>query len=129
MVRARLAFQVNGQHVYSGIVHTVTSIVRTVRSHQPCGFAARPPAWLLVPTGGSPVSFQEGGVRALYKGLAPTVLGMVPYAGEARILYLPVTGNLRMIRHKILQHTRIVYEKWLLVITSELFRAHSEKKK
>ncbi|CAN7991608.1 unnamed protein product [Ixodes pacificus] len=52
MVRARLAFQVNGQHVYSGIVHTVTSIVRT-----------------------------EGGVRALYKGLAPTVLGMVPYAG------------------------------------------------
>ncbi|XP_064457375.1 solute carrier family 25 member 16-like [Ornithodoros turicata] len=52
MVRARLAFQVNGEHVYSGIIHTVTSIVRT-----------------------------EGGVRALYKGLSPTVLGMVPYAG------------------------------------------------
>ncbi|KAG0444512.1 hypothetical protein HPB47_013715, partial [Ixodes persulcatus] len=81
MVRARLAFQVNGQHVYSGIVHTVTSIVRTVRSCRLRGFAARPSAWPLVSTGGSPVSFQEGGVRALYKGLAPTVLGMVPYAG------------------------------------------------
>ncbi|XP_075547309.1 solute carrier family 25 member 16-like isoform X2 [Dermacentor variabilis] len=52
MVRARLAFQVNGHHIYNGIFHVVTSIVKT-----------------------------EGGVRALYKGLSPTVLGMVPYAG------------------------------------------------
>lgn len=52
MVRARLAFQVNGHHIYTGIVHVVTSIVKT-----------------------------EGGIRALYKGLSPTVLGMVPYAG------------------------------------------------
>lgn len=26
-------------------------------------------------------SFQEGGILALYKGLTPTVIGMIPYAG------------------------------------------------
>ncbi|XP_054721054.1 solute carrier family 25 member 16-like [Uloborus diversus] len=52
VVRARLAFQVTGEHVYSGIVDTLSCIFKT-----------------------------EGGMRALYKGLSPTVLGMVPYAG------------------------------------------------
>lgn len=52
VVRARLAFQVTGEHVYTGIVHTMTSIVKT-----------------------------EGGFRALYKGLSPTIMGMIPYAG------------------------------------------------
>ncbi|XP_035231354.1 graves disease carrier protein-like isoform X2 [Stegodyphus dumicola] len=52
VVRARLAFQVTGEHVYTGIVHTLFCIFRT-----------------------------EGGMRALYKGLSPTVLGMIPYAG------------------------------------------------
>ncbi|KAG8188079.1 hypothetical protein JTE90_014317 [Oedothorax gibbosus] len=52
VVRARLAFQVTGEHVYSGIYDTLTCIFRT-----------------------------EGGMRALYKGLSPTVLGMIPYAG------------------------------------------------
>ncbi|XP_003743297.1 graves disease carrier protein homolog [Galendromus occidentalis] len=52
MVRARLAFQVNGQHVYSGILDTVVSICR-----------------------------KEGGILALYRGLSPTLIGMVPYAG------------------------------------------------
>uniref|UniRef100_T1IWX9 Uncharacterized protein n=1 Tax=Strigamia maritima TaxID=126957 RepID=T1IWX9_STRMM len=52
VVRARLAFQVTGQHVYRGISHTLTSIVQ-----------------------------QEGGIRGLYRGYLPTVMGMVPYAG------------------------------------------------
>lgn len=52
VVRARLAFQVTGEHVYTGMVHTISSIVKL-----------------------------EGGFRALYKGLSPTLIGMVPYAG------------------------------------------------
>ncbi|RZF37577.1 hypothetical protein LSTR_LSTR013998 [Laodelphax striatellus] len=51
-IRARLAFQVTGEHVYSGILHTAGCIVR-----------------------------EEGGIRALYRGLVPTLFGMVPYAG------------------------------------------------
>lgn len=52
MVRARLAFQVNGQHIYSGILDTIVNIFK-----------------------------KEGGILALYKGLTPTLIGMVPYAG------------------------------------------------
>ncbi|ETN60134.1 graves disease carrier protein [Anopheles darlingi] len=51
-IRARLAFQVTGEHRYNGIVHTALSIFRT-----------------------------EGGIRALYRGFVPTLMGMVPYAG------------------------------------------------
>lgn len=51
-IRARLAFQVTGEHVYTGIVHTAVSMFR-----------------------------EEGGVRALYRGFLPTLFGMVPYAG------------------------------------------------
>jgi len=51
-IRARLAFQVSGEHVYTGIVHTGLSMYQ-----------------------------QEGGMRALYRGLLPTLCGMVPYAG------------------------------------------------
>lgn len=29
-IRARLAFQISGEHVYRGIVHTATSIVKEV---------------------------------------------------------------------------------------------------
>ncbi|XP_055630391.1 solute carrier family 25 member 16-like [Toxorhynchites rutilus septentrionalis] len=51
-IRARLAFQVTGEHRYNGIVHTAVSIFKT-----------------------------EGGIRALYRGFVPTLMGMVPYAG------------------------------------------------
>ncbi|XP_066140514.1 solute carrier family 25 member 16-like [Euwallacea fornicatus] len=51
-IRARLAFQVTGEHVYTGIVHTATTIFK-----------------------------DEGGFRALYRGFTPTIMGMVPYAG------------------------------------------------
>lgn len=53
-IRARLAFQVTGEHVYSGIKHTAVSIFR-----------------------------EEGGIRALYRGFLPTVCGMIPYAGTS----------------------------------------------
>ncbi|XP_069124414.1 solute carrier family 25 member 16-like [Argopecten irradians] len=52
MVRARLAFQVSGEHIYTGLVDAFRSI-----------------------------RFHEGGVPALYRGMVPTLLGMVPYAG------------------------------------------------
>ncbi|XKL66439.1 hypothetical protein PGB90_009859 [Kerria lacca] len=52
IIRARLAFQVSGNHVYNGIIHTAVSIVK-----------------------------QEGGIKALYKGYVPTLCGMFPYAG------------------------------------------------
>lgn len=51
-IRARLAFQITGEHKYNGIWHTATTILK-----------------------------EEGGVRALYRGFLPTLVGMVPYAG------------------------------------------------
>ncbi|XP_048513933.1 graves disease carrier protein-like isoform X2 [Athalia rosae] len=51
-IRARLAFQVRGEHVYTGIFHTGASIFK-----------------------------EEGGLRALYRGFIPTICGMIPYAG------------------------------------------------
>ncbi|XP_025410435.1 graves disease carrier protein-like [Sipha flava] len=51
-IRARLAFQVTGEHVYNGIIHTAKCIIQN-----------------------------EGGVKALYRGFVPTLCGMVPYAG------------------------------------------------
>jgi solute carrier family 25 protein 16 len=51
-IRARLAFQITGEHKYNGIVHATTTILK-----------------------------EEGGIRALYRGFLPTLCGMVPYAG------------------------------------------------
>ncbi|CAH2322033.1 graves disease carrier [Pelobates cultripes] len=52
MVRARLAFQVKGEHRYNGIIH----------------------AFKIIYT-------KEGGLPGFYRGLIPTVVGMAPYAG------------------------------------------------
>lgn len=57
VVRARLAYQVFETR-YDGVWHTLTSVAR-----------------------------EEGGVRGLYRGYAPTVLGMIPYAGMAFYTY------------------------------------------
>ncbi|XP_062531235.1 solute carrier family 25 member 16 isoform X2 [Bombyx mori] len=51
-IRARLAFQITGEHRYTGIVHAALTMFRN-----------------------------EGGMRALYRGFVPTMVGMVPYAG------------------------------------------------
>ncbi|XP_076244921.1 solute carrier family 25 member 16 [Calliopsis andreniformis] len=51
-IRARLAFQVTGEHIYTGIIHAGITIFK-----------------------------QEGGIRALYRGFWPTIFGMIPYAG------------------------------------------------
>ena len=53
MIRARLAFQVAGEDIYLGIRHAIKVIVT-----------------------------KEGGVMALYRGIVPTMIGMVPYAGK-----------------------------------------------
>lgn len=52
MVRARLAFQVKGEHRYKGICHAFKTIYT-----------------------------QEGGFPGFYRGLIPTIIGMAPYAG------------------------------------------------
>ncbi|XP_034253803.1 graves disease carrier protein homolog [Thrips palmi] len=51
-IRARLSFQVKGEHKYKGIVHAGVTIVRN-----------------------------EGGVLALYRGFVPTLCGIFPQAG------------------------------------------------
>lgn len=52
VIRARLAFQVAEEVIYTGIMNALRVMF-----------------------------YQEGGVVALYKGIVPTMLGMVPYAG------------------------------------------------
>ena len=52
VVRARLAFQVAGDELYQGIMHAFYTMFT-----------------------------KEGGVKAFYKGIIPTMLGMAPYAG------------------------------------------------
>ncbi|XP_004470580.1 solute carrier family 25 member 16 isoform X1 [Dasypus novemcinctus] len=52
MVRVRLAFQVKGEHTYTGIIHAFKTIYA-----------------------------KEGGFLGFYRGLMPTILGMAPYAG------------------------------------------------
>uniref|UniRef100_A0A8C5I156 Graves disease carrier protein n=1 Tax=Gouania willdenowi TaxID=441366 RepID=A0A8C5I156_GOUWI len=52
VVRARLAFQVKGDHRYTGIINAFQTIY-----------------------------LKEGGVRGFYRGLTPTLIGMAPYAG------------------------------------------------
>ncbi|XP_078063270.1 solute carrier family 25 member 16 [Mustelus asterias] len=52
MIRARLAFQVKGEHRYAGIIDAFRVIYT-----------------------------QEGGFQGFYRGLTPTIIGMAPYAG------------------------------------------------
>uniref|UniRef100_A0A8C2VYR1 Solute carrier family 25 member 16 n=1 Tax=Chinchilla lanigera TaxID=34839 RepID=A0A8C2VYR1_CHILA len=52
VVRVRLAFQVKGEHTYTGIIHAFKTIYA-----------------------------KEGGFLGFYRGLMPTILGMAPYAG------------------------------------------------
>ena len=59
MVRARLAFQVAGETVYTGIAHTLKLIIH-----------------------------EEGGMKALYRGITPTLLGIAPYAGDITVSLL-----------------------------------------
>lgn len=57
VVRARLAYQVHEKR-YDGVWHTLRTVAK-----------------------------EEGGIRGLYRGYVPTVLGMVPYAGVAFYTY------------------------------------------
>ena len=57
MIRARLAFQVAGEVFYTGIMDAFKVIFT-----------------------------QEGGIRALYRGIVPTMIGMAPYAGKLLVI-------------------------------------------
>lgn len=83
-IRARLAFQVTGEHKYSGIVHTGITILKNV-TFEPVFFFL-----FFFFQFGLGIHFifffhrfiqQEGGVIGLYRGFVPTLTGMVPYAG------------------------------------------------
>ena len=52
VLRARLAFQTHNDARYRGIVHTAVTVFR-----------------------------EEGGLIGLYRGIVPSFLGMIPYAG------------------------------------------------
>ena len=52
MVRARLAFQITGEHHYHSIKHAFIKIYK-----------------------------KEGGIKGFYTGINPTIIGMIPYAG------------------------------------------------
>ena len=56
VIRARLAFQVAGDELYQGIMHAFYTMFKT-----------------------------EGGIKAFYKGIVPTMLGMTPYAGKFNV--------------------------------------------
>ncbi|XP_063968809.1 solute carrier family 25 member 16-like [Lytechinus pictus] len=58
MIRARLAYQSRGERKYQGIIHTFYTI------------------W-----------HHEGHFKALYRGVTPTLIGMIPYAGAAFYTY------------------------------------------
>ncbi|XP_041485262.1 graves disease carrier protein homolog isoform X2 [Lytechinus variegatus] len=58
MIRARLAYQSRGERKYKGIIHTFYTI------------------W-----------HHEGHFKALYRGVTPTLIGMIPYAGAAFYTY------------------------------------------
>ena len=62
VVRARLAFQVHEKR-YHSIWQTLTSVTR-----------------------------EEGGIRALYRGFSPAIIGMIPYAGVAFYTYEVLKG-------------------------------------
>jgi len=51
VMRARIAFQLDGEHIYFGVIQTVRTI------------------------------FQQEGPAAFFHGMVPTLLGMVPYGG------------------------------------------------
>ncbi|XP_035028305.1 graves disease carrier protein isoform X2 [Hippoglossus stenolepis] len=58
VIRARLAFQVTGDHRYTGIANAFHTIY-----------------------------LKEGGVLGFYRGLTPTLIGMAPYAGFSFFTY------------------------------------------
>ena len=61
VIRARLAFQVAGEVIYTGVVDAFRVMIT-----------------------------REGGFRALYKGIVPTMIGMAPYAGLLTFKHLPI---------------------------------------
>lgn len=80
-IRARLAFQVSGEHIYNGIAHTAVTIFKDVIII--ILFTIK---YLNINVNYYETFFfclikQEGGVRALYRGFWPTIIGMIPYAG------------------------------------------------
>jgi len=65
LMRARLAFQITGNHRYNGIFDAFKTIY-----------------------------IEEGGTRAFYRGITPTLLGIIPYGGVSFFSYTTLKENL-----------------------------------
>uniref|UniRef100_A0A2K5C6Y8 Solute carrier family 25 member 16 n=1 Tax=Aotus nancymaae TaxID=37293 RepID=A0A2K5C6Y8_AOTNA len=78
MVRVRLAFQVKGEHTYTGIIHAFKTIYA-----------------------------KEGGFFGFYRGLMPTILGMAPYAGVSFFHFWYFTRVLGGVAGAIAQTNRV----------------------
>ena len=81
-IRARLAFQVVGETRYHGIIIVIIVII-ILRYHG------------IIHTGGS--ILRTEGALGLYRGLAPTLLGIIPYAGLSFYFF-------ELLKTKLLQH-------------------------
>lgn len=85
VIRARLAFQVTGEHRYTGIGNAFQTIYLKVQErerslYKNC-FA------MLFFLFNCVSSSQEGGIPGFYRGLIPTIIGMAPYAGNYYSFY------------------------------------------
>ena len=80
MIRARLAFQVAGEDIYLGICHAFKVIVT-----------------------------KEGGFKALYRGIVPTMIGMVPYAGKSASVAHQGRFRLSSVCVKISAHCKVPF--------------------
>lgn len=85
VVRARLAFQVTGEHRYTGIAnafHTIYLKVALVLAFCRKYEKVKSLSVYLLCKPTFLVWLQEGGVLGFYRGLTPTLIGMAPYAGD-----------------------------------------------
>lgn len=97
VVRARLAFQVTGEHRYTGIANAFHTIYLKVSSSQTHSMVFTNILSNLLENAQIQNDFvciyfiqsffffflvKEGGVPGFYRGLTPTLIGMAPYAGD-----------------------------------------------
>ena len=85
-IRARLAFQVVGETRYHGIIIIIIVIIIVIIITRYHG---------IIHTGGS--ILRTEGALGLYRGLAPTLLGIIPYAGLSFYFF-------ELLKTKLLQH-------------------------
>lgn len=78
VIRARLAFQVTGEHRYTGIGNAFQTIyLKVIRGK----WSLNENCFVISYFKNCVSSSKEGGIPGFYRGLFPTIIGMAPYAG------------------------------------------------